>query len=58
MFENVVIAATNCNEIFTDKCCHYIRKLNISHNPGSWVFENVVVLIATMVMDYLMTLVK
>ena len=35
-----------------------IKKLNISHNPGSWVFENVVVLIATMVMDDLMTLVK
>ena len=32
-------------------CCHYISKLNTSHNPGSWVFENVVVLIATMVMD-------
>ena len=38
--------------------CHYISKLNISQNTVSWVFENVVIVIATMVMDDLMTLVK
>ena len=35
-----------------------LTKLNISRNTVSWVFENVVVLIATMVMEDLMTLVK
>ena len=36
----------------------YITKLNISQNTVAWVFENVVIFIATMVMDVLMTLVK
>ena len=35
-----------------------ITKLNIAQNTVSWVFENVVILISTMVMDDLMTLVK
>ena len=35
-----------------------MTKLNIPQNIMSWVFENVVILIATMVMDDLMTLVK
>ena len=38
--------------------CHYISKLDISQNNVSWVFENVVILIETIVMDVLMTLVK
>ena len=37
---------------------HYLTKLNISRNTVSWVFENVVILIETMVMEDLMTLVK
>ena len=41
-----------------DKCCHYITKLNISQITVTWVFENVVILIETMVMDDLTTLVK
>ena len=41
-----------------NKYSHYLTKLNISRNTVSWVFENVVVLIATMVMEDLMTLVK
>ena len=40
------------------KYSHYLTKLNISRNTVSWVFENVVILNATMVMDDLMTLVK
>ena len=35
-----------------------LSKLNISQNTVSWVFENVVILIETIVMDVLMTLVK
>ena len=35
-----------------------ITKLNISQNTVTWVFENVVILIETMVMDDLTTLVK
>ena len=38
--------------------CHYIPKLNISQNTVTWVFENVVIFIETMVMDDLTTLVK
>ena len=41
-----------------NKYCHYITKLNISRNTVIWVFENVVIVIATMVMDDLMKLVK
>ena len=41
-----------------EKYSHYLTKLNISRNTVSWVFENVVMLNATMVMDDLMTLVK
>ena len=33
-------------------------KLNISQISVTWVFENVVILIETIVMDVLMTLVK
>ena len=40
------------------KYCHYLTKLNISRNTVSWVFENVVILIPTMVTDDLVTLVK
>ena len=40
------------------KYSHYLTKLNISRNTVSWVFESVVILNATMVMDDLMTLVK
>ena len=64
MFENVVIATTNIvlTDLMTwlneDKCCHYITKLNISQNTVNWVFENVVILIETMVMDDLTTLVR
>ena len=32
-----------------------LTKLNISRNTVFWVFENVVILIATMVMEDLMT---
>ena len=37
---------------------HYLTKLNISGNTVSWLFENVVILMATMVMEDLKTLVK
>ena len=37
---------------------HSKSKLNISQNTVTWVFENVVILIETIVMDVLMTLVK
>ena len=51
------------------KHSHYLTKLNISRNSVSWMFENVfilmatmmddvVILIATMVTDDLVTLVK
>ena len=35
-----------------------ITKLNISRNTVFWMFENVFILMATMVMDDLMTLVN
>ena len=35
-----------------------IIKASISQNTVTWVFENVVILIETIVMDVLMTLVK
>ena len=35
-----------------------LAKLNISRNTVSWWFENVVIFMATMVMEDLMTLVK
>ena len=35
-----------------------LAKLNISRNTVSWWFENVVILMPTMVMEDLMTLVK
>ena len=41
-----------------NKYCHYLTKLNIAQNTVSWVFENVVILIASMVMEDLMTVVK
>ena len=41
-----------------DKCCRCKLKLNISQNTVSWLFKNVIILFATMVMDDLMTLVK
>ena len=40
------------------KHSHYLTKLNISQNTVSWVLENDVILIATMVIDDLVTLVK
>ena len=41
-----------------NKYCHYLTKLNISRNTVSWVFENVVIATTTIVMKYLLTLVK
>ena len=41
-----------------NKYCHYLTKSNISRNTVLWVFKNVVIGIATMVIDDLMTLVK
>ena len=41
-----------------NKYCHYIRKLNISPNTVSWVFENVVIATTTIVLTDLMTLAK
>ena len=64
MFENVVILietmvmddlTTMVNE---NKYCHYLTKLNISRNTVSWEFENVVIATITIVMKYLLTLVK
>ena len=64
MFENFVILietmvmddlTTLVNE---NKYCHYLTKLNISRNTVSRVFENVVIATTTIVMKYLLTLVK
>ena len=41
-----------------NKYCHYLTKLNISRNTVSWEFENVVIATITIVMKYLLTLVK
>ena len=41
-----------------EKIFSLFNQFNISRNTVSWVFENVVILNATMVMDDLMTLVK
>ena len=41
-----------------NKYCHYLTKLFISRNTVSWVFENVVIATITIVMKYLLTLVK
>ena len=64
MFENVVILietmvmdnlTTLVNE---NKYCHYLKKLNISRNTVSWVFEIVVIATTTIVLTDLMTLAK
>ena len=41
-----------------ERYSHYLTKLNISRNTVSWVFENVVIATITIVMKYLLTLVK
>ena len=41
-----------------EKTLSLLSQVNISQNTVSWWFENVVILMATMVMEDLMTLVK
>ena len=48
------------NDLMTyeNKYCHYLTKLNISRNTVSWMFENVFILMATMVMNDLIELIE
>ena len=57
VFENVGMAIVTMVTI-EKEYCHSLTKLNISRNTLPWVFENVFILIASIVMTDLMTLVK
>ena len=58
--ENVFLATflLRSPRYFARRHSHYLTNLNISRNTVSWMFENVFILMATMVMDDLMTLIN